>query len=103
MTEDSNEAALRQLIIRRRPALNSQQVDVSAGENPESAGNDPIMWVDFSRDLRWGRISLWRGGEVELELADLETGEIKPLHFTLVNPDRIIPIIDRLTAWVGAR
>jgi hypothetical protein len=82
-------------------ALAARGANVSFGDCPDSAGSDPVAWLDMFRGTRGGRIALWRDDQVELELADVETGEVRPEHFTMESGEQMEALLRRLTVWSG--
>jgi hypothetical protein len=60
------------------------------------------MWLDLFNGVRGGRLALWRTGDVELDVADMDSGQGTPRHFALSCPEDIVPIIDRLLEWTEA-
>jgi hypothetical protein len=92
-------STFRQWIAEHRAGLEARGIECGPGENPDSAGSDPVMWLDLFKGARGGRLALWRAGDVELEVADMDSGQVAPQHFALEGPEDIVPIIDRLLEW----
>ncbi|WP_371628990.1 hypothetical protein OG892_10750 [Streptomyces sp. NBC_00341] len=102
MTDTDFTPMFRGWIAAHQAVLGAQGIECESGENPESAGSDPVMWLDLFNGVRGGRLALWRGGEVELDVADLDSGQAIPRHFVISCPQDIVPFIDRLLEWTEA-
>ncbi len=102
MTGPDLAQVLRLWIGDNRSPLEAQGVEVSFDESPDSAGSDPVAWLDLFKGTRGGRIAVWRVRDVELELAEVETGEVTQHHFVVRETAEMKAIVRRLTLWVGA-
>ncbi|MFJ4657975.1 hypothetical protein ACIP5Y_42470 [Nocardia sp. NPDC088792] len=63
-----------------RIALEGRGMEVKIGEDPSSAGSDPVIWINAFKGMKAARLAMWRVGDKEFELADFETEAVTPRY-----------------------
>jgi hypothetical protein len=64
-----------------REHLASRGLSVSLSRSPDDGRNKSSLCLDIDSDVRLGQLLLWDSGEVELQIADVTSGEVVQEHF----------------------
>jgi hypothetical protein len=100
---DGNESlldALRAWFYQHKEELDALGLD-AALESAPLGREKSALWLTLDSGQYMGRITVWNSGEVEIECAEVATGEILQEHRELKSDVHIRLAADALVSWVS--
>jgi hypothetical protein len=91
--------ALEEWFLLNHEKLRQSGVDGRFAKGPNNLDKS-AAWLDLETQTTLGRMIVWETGEADLEVGDVSTGHVHPIHRTLRSTVELHQSIDELVSAV---
>jgi hypothetical protein len=81
--------------------LRSRGITAELGHSPEDGRTKNSAWLTVEAGTRVVLITVWSGGEAELDYADLDSGDTRPEHRDLHTGQELHDLLESALVWIA--
>jgi hypothetical protein len=89
-------AQLEQWFEEHQEQLSARGLSASLARSPDDGRNKPSLCLNIDSDARLGQLLLWDGGEAEVQIADVASGEVVQQHHDVTSRAELEAVLGSL-------